>query len=124
MKFRPLVSVVLLAVLSPSSYFASDLLKLRIIEAQRYSEPKNPLKPIDIRVDDDSRQQFARWTTRYAVKTMSVLIDGRTVSEPRILTPLTGGTFQIAGVLDDEIDNLSQRLADGRSTLAVEVNDY
>jgi preprotein translocase subunit SecD len=114
----------LAAVLSPPLCEAADLLNLKITEAESGHEGMSTWRTaINIRVDEISRQQLAKWTSQHVGETIKILIDGRTVSEVRLLTPITGGVMQISGVNADEIGVLIPKLIDGHSSLSLDTSN-
>jgi preprotein translocase subunit SecD len=115
--------VIWTALLSPSC-FAGDLLGLKIIKAERGRViGDNNDTPLNVRLDDQSGRQFAQWTSRHIGEKVDLLIDGRVVMQPRLLSPITGGSLQIRAISRDEVDALIPKLLDGRSVLSVEAND-
>jgi preprotein translocase subunit SecD len=124
MKFGFIALSVFSALLAPAYGLASDLLSLKIIEAERGHDSRDSsIALINVRLDEQSTQQLAQWTSLYVGRRINVIIDGQVVSQPRLLTRLTGGVLQIVGVPADKIDDLIPKLIGGQSAFAVEFND-
>ena len=107
----------------PSASFASDLVHLKVVSAKRSYNTFDSEKFIEVQLDDNSKDIFAKWTILHVGKRINVMIDGRVFYKPRLATPIMGGEFGIGGVPDDEIDSLRQKLSDGVASLAVEIED-
>jgi preprotein translocase subunit SecD len=100
--------------------FAGDLLTLKVIAATQFIYPGHSEPMLDIRIDEDSSRLFAKWTSRHIGEKINCLIDGRAVSQPRLMEAITGGSLQIGGMSADEIKTLIPKLLEGRSVFAVE----
>jgi preprotein translocase subunit SecD len=113
-------SIVIAAWCPPISCFAGDLINLKIAKAEKFHDPRNALPVINVRVSDSDSHLFADWTSRHVGAKLNVMIDGRVVSEPRLMSPITGGSLQVSGLPEDEIDALIPKLLSGRSTVAID----
>ncbi len=104
--------------------FAEDLLRLDVAEAQRGNDlPDSSVSPINLRLGDRSTEEFAIWTCSHIGKKMKIMIDGRVISEPRLLTCINGGALPLVGVPATEIDLLIPKLMSGESIVSVEIAD-
>jgi preprotein translocase subunit SecD len=121
MKSAALASLVIAALLLPTSSFAADPLTLEVAGAER--RHANNQIVLDIRLSENSRRLFAAWTGRHVGKIVQVLIDGHVVSAPRLLTEITGGVLEVVGPSGDDINTWLPQLTDGRSVLSVDSED-
>lgn len=124
MKPGLLASIAVCAALLPASCFAGDWLSLKITSAARGRDLQaGDATLLDVRLDDQSSRQFAEWTTRHLGEKVDILIDGKVVMQPRLLSPIKGGSLRISSPSAGEIDALIAKLLDGRSVLSVEGTD-
>lgn len=124
MKSSPLAPIAVWALLSPISCFAGDMLSLKIMKAERALDMRDSSATLlNLRLEEQSSQQFALWTSRHLGEKINLIIDGRIVMQPRLLSPINSGSMEIRGVSAEEIKALIPKLLDGRSALSVEGQD-
>ena len=74
---------------------------------------------IFITLGDDSRTAFAEFTKRYVNRQVSIAIEGREVSRPRLVSTIEGG--KLALTCPENCDALSGNLQSGKALLTVTV---
>jgi preprotein translocase subunit SecD len=116
-------SIVISALCLPLSCFAGDLINLKIIKAEKSYDSTNALPVLNMRLGDSDSHLFGDWTLRHVGVKCSIMIDGRVVSEPRLYGPITGGSLQVSGLPENEIDALIPKLLNGRSTVAIDTQE-
>ena len=104
----------------PGAGFAGDLINLKIARAEKGHDPRNATPVLDIRLNDGDSRLFGDWSSRHVGAKISIMIDGRVVSEPVLMSPITGGSLQVSGMPENDIDALIPKLLSGRSTVAVD----
>ena len=75
---------------------------------------------LSIRLTEQSRQQFARFTLNNVGKTIDIRIDGKSVISPRVNEPQVNGFVFIFAKEPEETRQLVKRLSDPDTTLEVD----
>ena len=102
---------------------AGDLLNLRVAEATRGIHQNAHTPVINVRLSENSAHLFGWWTSKHVRETCNIEIDGRVVTQVRVLGAITGGMLQVSGPSAEEMDDMIPKLLDGRSALSVETKD-
>ena len=123
MKSDLFASMAILASCLPLSCFAGDLINLKIVKAEKSYDGRSALPVLNMRLGDNDSHLFGDWTLRHVGAKCSIMIDGRVVSEPRLYSAITGGSLQVSGLPENEIDALIQKLLNGRSTVAIDAQE-
>ena len=118
-----LASIAIWASCLPVSCFAGDLINLKIVKAEKSVDAGNAMPALNMRLGDNDSRLFGEWTLRHVGAKVSIMIDGRVVSEPRLMSAINGGSLQVNGLPEKEIDALIPKLLDGRSTVAIDAKD-
>jgi preprotein translocase subunit SecD len=95
-------------------------LKLRAAEPGFDLRSGQPL--VSFRMTDESARDFARFTTENVSRKVDFRVDGKTLMQPVVREPITGGAGQVLVSSVDEGKSLAERLAKGTATLEVEVS--
>jgi preprotein translocase subunit SecD len=117
-----IASIAIAASCLPLSCFAGDLINLKIVKAEKGFDQR-PVVVLNMRLSESDSRLFGEWTLRHVGAKVSIMIDGRVVSEPRLLSPITGGSLQVSGLAESEIDALIPKLLNGRSTVAIDTQE-
>ncbi|SDC18631.1 SecDF P1 head subdomain-containing protein [Actinokineospora iranica] len=64
---------------------------------------------VTIRLPSDSARVFADWTSAHVDERLAIVVGDKLISAPTIMSPITGGTVQIAG---DFTEQEAKRLAE------------
>jgi preprotein translocase subunit SecD len=123
MRSRLFVSIALLASCLPFPCFAGDLINLKIVKAEKTFGGASAEVALNMRLNDSDSHLFGEWTSRHVGAKLAIMIDGRVVSEPRLMSPITGGSLQVSGMPENEIDALIPKLLSGRSTVAIDAQE-
>jgi preprotein translocase subunit SecD len=123
MKSDLFAAIVIAASCLPLSCFAGDLINLKIVKAEKSYDGRSALPVLNMRLGDNDSHLFGDWTLRHVGAKCSIMIDGRVVSEPRLYSAITGGSLQVSGLPENEIDALIQKLLNGRSTVAIDAQE-
>jgi preprotein translocase subunit SecD len=124
MKSPLLASIAIVGLLAPAICVAGDLLGLKVVKAERVRDARDSqVVLLDVRLDEQSTRQFAEWTSRHLDQNVDLVIDGRVVMQPRVVSPITAGSLRISGASAAEVDALIPKLLDGRSALSVSTKD-
>ena len=123
MRSRLFASIASLVLCLPVACFAGDLINLKIVKAERSVDAGNAMPALNMRLGDNDSRLFGEWTLRHVGAKVSIMIDGRVVSEPRLYSAITGGSLQVSGMRENEIDALIPKLLDGRSTVAIDTQE-
>ena len=79
---------------------------------------------IRARLTPRSAVAYFRFTRFYQGRIIELLVDGRVVSAPRIVEPITGGLILLSGSLSyEQAARIAQRLKDHDARLTVRVRD-
>ena len=116
-------SMAILVSCLPLSCFAGDLINLKIVKAEKSYDAGNALPVLNMRLGDSDSHLFGEWSLRHVGAKLAIMIDGRVVSEPRLYSAITGGSLQVSGMRENEIDALIPKLLDGRSTVAIDTQE-
>jgi preprotein translocase subunit SecD len=116
-------SIAISALCLPLSCFAGDLINLKIVKAEKSYDAGNASLALYMRLSDSDSRLFGDWTLRHVGVKLNIMIDGRVVSEPRLLSPIMGGSLQVSGLPESEIDALIPKLLNGRSTVAIDTQE-
>ena len=100
-----------------------DNVRLEIRNAAvAYDQHDHPA--IRARLTERSAVAYFRFTRFYQGRIIELLVDGRVVSAPRIVEPITGGLILLAGSLTyEEAARIAQRLKTHDARLTVRVRD-
>ena len=116
-------SMAILVSCLPLSCFAGDLINLKIVKAEKSFDGRSALPVLNMRLGDSDSHLFGEWSLRHVGAKLAIMIDGRVVSEPRLYSAITGGSLQVSGMRENEIDALIPKLLDGRSTVAIDTQE-
>jgi preprotein translocase subunit SecD len=61
----------------------------------------------------EAADRFTRVTTRYTGRRLAVVVDGKVVTAPKILHPITTGLFEITGPSEADVREMYGRIKDG-----------
>ena|SRR6185437_8737733 len=90
-----------------------------IVAYDRHDHPA-----IRARLTPRSAVAYFRFTRFYQGRIIELLVDGRVVSAPRIVEPITGGLILLSGSLSyEQAARIAQRLKDHDARLTVRVRD-
>jgi preprotein translocase subunit SecD len=103
--------------------FAGDLINLKIAKAEKSHDPRSDVPVLNIRLSDSDSHSFGDWTSRHVGAKISLMIDGRVVNQSVLRGPITGGSLQVSGMPENDIDALVPKLLNGRSTVAVDAQE-
>ena len=79
---------------------------------------------IRARLTERSAIAYFRFTRFYQGRIIELLVDGRVVSAPRVIEPITGGLILLAGSLTyEQAARIAQRLKEHEARLTVRVRD-
>jgi preprotein translocase subunit SecD len=123
MRSRLFASIAILGVCLPVACLAGDLINLKIVKAEKTFGAGSAEPALNMRLADRDSHLFGEWTSRHVGAKLSIMIDGRVVSEPRLMSPITGGSLQVGGMQENEIDALIPKLLSGRSTVAIDAQE-
>jgi preprotein translocase subunit SecD len=112
--------VVILGLVLPAGKAAAEPLQLGITSASAGIDQRNGQAVVDIRLTDDSRQRFARFTQANLGQMIDLRIDGKSVIKPIVREPITAGMVQITIDNPGEAQRLAARLNDRTATLEVD----
>ena len=100
-----------------------DNVRLEIRNAAlAYDQDDRPA--IRARLTERSAVAYFRFTRFYQGRIIELLVDGRVVSAPRIVEPITGGLILLSGELTyEQAARIAQRLKQHKARLTVRVRD-
>ena len=98
----------------------ADVLKLRVADPQPMFDAAAGKWNVFVRLSAESARAFGRFTQSHVQQRINVLIDGKVMVTPFIVTPMETGAFTVGDMNTfEEAKALADRLRSGRSILTV-----
>ena len=66
---------------------------------------------LNLNFTPEAKARFTEFTTRRTGRRLAIVIDGRVVTAPKILHPITTGLFEITGSSDADVQEMYRRIA-------------
>jgi preprotein translocase subunit SecD len=98
----------------------AEPLTLEVTEASVAYDARNNTPVVTFRMSESSRKAFAEFSAHHVGQKVDIRVDGRSMMQPVIHEPITGGAGQITTSSPDEARQVADRLASKAARLDVE----
>lgn len=116
-----LACLVLCVALAPYAQAADELvLKIESALAFRDKDAAGG-GGIDVKLTPDSTRDFAKWSARYVGKRIKLMVDGREISRPMLMSKIEGGHIRMSGFVEAETGRMIAALVSGTSKITVDI---
>jgi SecD/SecF fusion protein len=96
--------------------------RFKVVSASLGFEARTNQPVVSFRFAPESARDFARFTEANVGRKIDVRVDGKTLSQPIVREPVTGGAGQVPVASPEDGRTLAARLSDGSAVLEMEVS--